>query len=553
MRWISLVLAALCAACGPGGDNRPADTVIVNGKIFTGAPEIGEVEALAIRDGRVLVAGTKEEARARAGNKTVTIDAEGRRVVPGLTDAHVHITARPEGTWLDLGGGATPDPDPEAVLAAVKSEASRPGGRGWIYATVGAAVLDDRSLRRSALDKASPGRPVMLTAYSGHGTILNTRGLKMLGVDEDNDPPGGWCERDGAGRCTGFLREMAEFAARRRLRMSAPVSRTAEAYRQAGEAYLRWGVTAIHEMALSHTVERTVAALAEARIPLRWSIYRGPILSSALDEAWADDFAALKLPDKVRIAGIKWILDGTPIERDAAMRSDYADRKGWQGRLNFTPEQIRRILMNGLERGEQIALHISGDRTLETVLKVMRDVAPPETWRRHRLRVEHGDGLQSDLMDAAAELGVVLVQNPLHFAPTPQVTEHLTKDQRASFQKVSSALKKGIPLALGADADGAGRNPYLNMMMAATHPLNPVEALTVRQALTAYARGGAYAEQREGERGTLEPGRLADLAILSQDILEVPVDQLPATESILTMVGGEIVYRKGNPDETAKK
>lgn len=559
MRRVGFVLLAVCAACGPGGSRtsattttresageRPADTIIVNGKIFTGAPAPGEVEALAIRDGRVLVAGTEEEVRARAGQQTEVIDAGGRRVVPGLTDAHAHFSAVPDGVWLDLGGGPTPNPDPAALLDAVATEASKADSKGWIYATIGARVLDDHNLRAAALDEASPDRPVMLEAFSGHGTIMNTRALKELGVDTEHDPPGGWCERDADGRCTGLLREMAEFDARRTLRMSAGLSRAAADYRQAADDYVRWGVTAVDDMELSYTTERCVAALTRAEIPIRWSIYRAPMLKHSLDEAWAHDLSGLKMPDRVRLAGIKWFMDGTPIERDAARRSDYADRPGWKGRLDYTPAQVRRILKEGLARGEQLALHTVGDRALALVFSTMRELAPPSRWRAFRLRIEHGDGLQPDLWKQAAELGVVVTQNPLHFAPGP-IAKRLTEKERASFQPVRSLLEAGVHVALGSDADGAARNPYLNIMLAVKRQLTPAEAITVRQALTAYTSGGAYAGKEDKERGTLQPGKLADLAILSQDILAIPVERLPATRSILTMVGGTVVYREPDP------
>ncbi|WP_323845996.1 amidohydrolase [Microbulbifer magnicolonia] len=543
MRFAYIVLALACVACSADTGRQWADTVIVNGKVFTGVPDAQNAQAVAIRDGRILTVGSDAEIEVWVGESTEVVDARGRRVIPGLTDAHAHFGVRPAGSRLQLENGPTPDPSPMAVLSAVAAEVEKPSGEGWIYAEVGPAVLADKSLRSAALDRVSPERPVMLWSFTGHGTIFNSAGLAAIGLEEPQDVPGGWCERDARGQCTGLLREMLEFRARREQRRTVTTRELAAAYRSAADDYLRWGVTAVHEMALGHPLQQTVAALGEANPELRWSLYRAPVLRHSLDEAWQQDFGNLPLPSSVRLAGIKWILDGTPVEGGAATKAVYADLNAWRGQLNFSDNEIRRILSQGLERDEQLALHASGDRTLEAIFTAMGELAPPEVWREHRLRIEHGDMVNGDLVDRAATYGAVLVQNPLHFDKLPILQQRFTSAQKAKFQQVRAAWEKPLPMALGSDAGGPGRNPYLNIMFAAMNPVAPDQALTVNQALSAYSLGGAYAEKREVERGTLQPGMLADLAILSQDILEVPLPQLPATQSVLTMVGGEIVYR----------
>ena len=155
------------------------------------------------------------------------------------------------------------------------------------------------------------------------------------------------------------------------------------------------------------------------------------------------------------------------------------------------------------------------------------------------VRIEHGDGLTPDLIPRARELGVVVVQNPTHLASPESISKTFGADRAAELQPLHSLLDAGIPLALGSDGP---TNPYLNIMLAANDPGRSKEALTREQAVIAYTQGSAYAEFTEKDKGTLEPGKLADLAVLSQDIFHFQLNELPKTESVLTLVGGKVVY-----------
>ena len=183
---------------------------------------------------------------------------------------------------------------------------------------------------------------------------------------------------------------------------------------------------------------------------------------------------------------------------------------------------------------QQLLLHISGDRMLEELFAEMKK-HPGVDWRAKRVRVEHGDFI-GELLPQGAEAGVLLVQNPTHFLfPDLMVRRFGT----VRFAALASAVRQGIPIAIGSDGP---INPWLNLMIAASHPRNPSEALTREEALPAYTRGAAYAELAEREKGSIEVGKLADLAVLSQDVLTVPSDALPRTEAVLTVIGGRVVH-----------
>jgi hypothetical protein len=182
---------------------------------------------------------------------------------------------------------------------------------------------------------------------------------------------------------------------------------------------------------------------------------------------------------------------------------------------------------------------VAGDRTAETFLNAMDATGGEKVWSKRRVRMEHGDGLLPDLFPRAKRLGVVVVQNPIHFTFGELFVKRFGEKRAHELQPLHSLLDAGIPLAIGSDGPV---NPFLNIMLASTFSRNPSEALTREQAVTAYTLTSAYAEFAEKDKGSLEPGKLADLAILSQDIFKIRAGNLPTTESVMTLVGGKIVY-----------
>jgi hypothetical protein len=283
----------------------------------------------------------------------------------------------------------------------------------------------------------------------------------------------------------------------------------------------------------------TVRVLRAARLPIRLRVIPYPMTDPAgLRAAEWTGVDAQPAPRSV-VSGVKWILDGTPLDHNALMRAPYADRAGWYGRLQFPIDTVRAILAHALATRQPLHLHIGGDSTARLVVALMQTLGSDSAWRPLRVRFEHGDGVSGDLLPAVRRLGIVIVQNPAHFAFDPGVIEQRFGRRPDGYQGIRAILAAGIPLAFGSDGP---RNPFLNIMFATTHPNNPAEAITREQAVTAYTRGSAYAEFAEHETGTLASGMLADLAVLSQDIFTVPAAALPATHSVLTIIGGQIAY-----------
>jgi predicted amidohydrolase YtcJ len=363
--------------------------------------------------------------------------------------------------------------------------------------------------------------------------------MQLLGIAEDEpDPFGGrWERMPGTTVLTGVAHEYAEFRIRRGLLSLLPDDALVGAYRAFAAQAVQLGYTSIQDMAVGLTRERAVAVLRAANLPIRVRSICFPLSpDESCDPPSGTD-------DRITITGQKWITDGTPIERLAYVETAYADRPGWFGLPDIALDPLRAITAQhrtGTPATDQLLFHSVGDAAIGGVLDAMEATGSTGSWRNRRTRIEHGDLLFSSDIARAAQLGIVVVQNGTHLALTPLWAQRVAPQVFAQLEPLRSLLDAGIPIALGTDGIGSPLSPFVDLLLVTIQ-----EALTMEQAVTAYTRGSAYAEFEENRKGTLAPGRLADLAVLSQDIFHAPPPAVPATGSLFTMVGGQVVWDAG--------
>ncbi|RAK62192.1 amidohydrolase [Hymenobacter edaphi] len=539
MKMLCTVSALLLASQVAAAQAPAPDIILTGGKVFTANARQPYAEAVAVRGERVVAVGSTAAISRLAGPRTRRIELRGRTVVPGFNDAHDHLPHRvPTGRHFAFPAAPMiPGPARQQVLDTLSRLVQRTPPGTWLQGEISLLVLLDPELRRAALDRVAPAHPVMLKPPWGHGNILNSKALQLLGIADDApDPVGGRYERvAGTGQLSGLLSEYADWNARRQFHGTLPDAAWARELQQYGTEALALGITSVQNMAGELPPAQMLRVVQAARLPLRHRIMPLP-MTTAAGIRYGEWMGATPQPAPLtRVQGRKYILDATPLEGGALMRKPYPDRPGWYGRLNFPVDTVRRMLRLALMGSEPLMLHVSGDSTASLVLTLMSELADEATWRRKRVRFEHGDGLAADLQPRAKALGIVVVQNPSHFINPALSGAPNGVNFVAPFR---SLLAAGIPFALGSDGP---INPFLNIMFATTLA-DPKEALTREQAVTAYTAGSAYAEFAEQDKGTLAPGKLADLAVLSQDIFTVPAPALPGTVSELTMVGGKVVY-----------
>jgi predicted amidohydrolase YtcJ len=543
-------LLAVLALAFAGRALAAPDLVVVNAKVFTADPARPYAEAVAVENGTFTTVGSSADIRRLAGPATRVVDAGGRLLIPGLNDTHIHIGRPPEGRLIEVPGPPFPGPSAEATLAAVAKAASEKKP-GWITMVTGYPVFNDPRNWRDALDMVAPENPVMLVGCCGHAMLLNSKAFEVLGIAETvKDPIGGGWGRDEKGRLNGHVVEAAQYLARRGAVAADPTgSLDAAEVSRVSKASAAWGVTSLGQMAQNGDLVTVKAALVRARPAIRWSVYAWGLPATSIADAWREvDGDKGAWAPRTRLAGGKWILDGTPLERGALMLADYADRPGWRGVSNYTDAQLEQILLGALASPHQVALHVSGDGEARRLFDAMERLAPAERWTAKRVRIEHADGVYGPLLARAKRLGVVLIPNPIHVAPMPVENGAILQTVRWGSsadqqQPLKAVLDAGVPLALASDGGGeAVANPWLQILLATTYERRPADALSREQALVAYTAGAAYAERQEQVKGMIRPGLAADFAVLSQDVLTVPPPQLPATTSLLTVVGGETVH-----------
>ena len=427
----------------------------------------------------------------------------------------------------------------KAAIAAAVLKA--PKGT-FVYGEIAWKIFRDLAVNRDTLDQVAPNNPVILETFTSHAWIVNSSAMARIGIREDQpDPLGGRYERSPDGRFTGVIREYALETVWRNLSDHTSEADALRELRETFSAAVKWGVTTIQDMSNDMPPGRCVALLEKMPTPIRVRVIRMPGTTPAGRDIQEGRPAPRSSNPLITVSGIKWMLDGTPVEGTFAPRDDPATVGYFvlHEQLTFPKDQIASMLRETLHDDDQLLVHVSAYPPAAAMVDAMQSAGGMQIWTKRRVRFEHGDGLTPDLIPRVKELGIVVVQNPSHLT-----VANLNPDlggifENLKLQPLRSLLAAGIPVALGSDGP---TNPYLNIMFASLDPNRPSEAITREQAVIAYTLTSAYAEFAEKDKGSLESGKLADLAVLSQDIFTVDASDLPKTESVLTMVGGKIVY-----------
>jgi len=558
--------AAMMAACGQGGEPpaeeaRHADLVLVNGKIVTVDDENPEAEALAADDGRIVAIGSRAEVEGWIGQETEVIDLEGRLAVPGLIEGHAHFMGLGDSKiQLDLRGAESW----EEIVATVAeaATAAEPGewirGRGWHQekwrtepepAVEGFPVHD-------ALSAATPENPVLLTHASGHALFANAAAMELAGVDGDTpDPPGGDVLRDADGRATGLFRETAEELIHR-ARGTGGVPPEAEARRMvslASEECLSKGVTSFHDAGSSfETIDFLRRMADEGELGVRlWVMTLGD--DEALAERIGEVREATRNHPWVEVGGVKLWLDGALGARGAWLLEPYADQPDSTG-LNLVPiERAREVAEVAIANDVQLCIHAIGDRANREVLDLYE-----ATFAEHpektdlRWRIEHAQHLHPGDVPRFAELGVLPAMQAVHCTSDgPWVPERLGEERSREGAYVwRDLLDSGAVIVNGTDAPVEAVDPIANFHAAVTREMAdgtafyPEQRMTREEALRSTTLDAAYGAFQEDVKGSLEVGKLADVTVLSQDLLTVPEDRILDTEVVYTIVGGEVAYRR---------
>jgi hypothetical protein len=552
------LLAGLFPLAAGAAEPVAADLVLVNGKIWTVNKARPEAEALACWRGRVLAVGADKEVRPLVGPGTRVIDLKGRRVVPGFYDSHVHLL----GSGLRLAEVALKDARDEAEFGRRLREFDKrlPRDR-WL---LGGEWDHDRTFggtlpTAELLDRYVPDRPVFLRRYDGHMAVANSRALKLAGItDKTRAPSGGVIYRKpGTQGPTGLLRDNAMSLVDRLVPAVTP-EQMVEAVNGALAEARQVGVTSVQDMDGSDLPTRrrllrlyqelARAGKLTARIDLRWPLAEWEGLARLGVQAGLGD-------DWVRVGGLKGFADGSLGSSTAKMFEPFVNEPGSTG-VWVTPRARLREYIRAADRaGLSVAVHAIGDRANAELLDVFAEVAKANGPRDRRFRIEHAQHLRPQDYARFKELGVIASLQPYHAIDDGRWAEGRIGPKRcASSYACRSLLDAGARVAFGSDWSVAPLGPLLGIDAAVNrrtldgkHPDGwfPEQKISVAEAVEAYTLTSAYAAFQEKDRGSLEVGKLADLAVLSRDILAGDErDRIADAEVVLTVLGGKVVYEK---------
>jgi predicted amidohydrolase YtcJ len=545
-----LALLLLGAGCAARDAREPADLVLTGGIVWTGVDGAASAQAVAMKDGVIVAVGSNAELRQHIGSDTRTVDLAGRFVMPGFADDHTHFMSGGfQLASVDLRTAATPEEFANRIAAFA---ATQPAGQwilggDWDHELWPGAPLPDRAW----FDAVTPDHPVAVNRLDGHMLVANTVALRLAGITRDTpDPPGGSIVRDPrTGEPTGVLRDEAMALVYAVVPDPTDAERD-EAFRRAQQHALSAGVTMIHDMGDWSALATYRRAHASGELLLR--IYS--FVPLATWERLRDHVAAEgRGDDRLRWGGLKGMVDGSLGSTTAWFHAPYSDDPSTSGLVVTDTADLHSWIVGADAAGLHVAVHAIGDRANDWLLDAFADAVQRNGGRDRRFRIEHAQHLTPAAIDRMAALGVLPSMQPYHAIDDGRWAGKRIGDERIrTTYAFRSLLDAGAGLMFGSDWTVAPLEPLLGIDAAVTrrtidgaHPDGwvPEQRITVEEALRAYTLANARGAFMEERLGTLEPGRLADIVVLSTD----PRTQTATLGDIqveYTIVGGRIVHQR---------
>ncbi|HEX6599207.1 MAG TPA: amidohydrolase [Gemmatimonadaceae bacterium] len=554
MRLHSLLALALVTPLALAAQTRtPADLIVTNARIYTVDEAHPSAQALAVKDGRFLYAGSEREVMALRGPATKVVDAGGHMVIPGMVDAHAHLLGIGESLQqVDLTGTRSYDEVVARVAAAAKGVPAGKWilGRGWDQND----WSDTRFPTHDALTRALPDNPVYLTRVDGHAGLANAAAMRAAGVTAKTpDPRGGRLERDASGAPTGVFVDNAQGLVER---VIPPPTHDdmRKALGMAIDAAHRYGLVGIHDAGESRATIDVMEEMGKAgELPFRLYVMIGDD-SAALAHFMSIGPRSGLYDNHLWVRAIKLYADGALGSRGAALLEPYSDDPKNTGLLVSAPTHIEDVAERALTSGFQVATHAIGDRGNRIVLDAYEKALQAHPTADHRFRIEHAQILNHDDIPRFAQLGVIPSMQAVH-----QTSDMYWAGSRLGIGRLLGAyawrslLNTGVVVPNGSDAPVESVNPLFSFHSAVsredasnwpTGGWMPEQRMTRAEALESMTIWPAYAAFQEQIMGSITPGKLADFVILDRDIMTVPEQDILGASVLATYIGGKAVYER---------
>ncbi|GHH67489.1 hypothetical protein GCM10018781_22820 [Kitasatospora indigofera] len=547
--------------------NRPADLVLHNAHVHTVDDARPRAEAIAVRDGRIAWVGDGDGWRVLAGPGTEVVDARGRLVLPGFVDSHNHVRLGSDADCVQLAGAASLAEIGARIAERLRShpDAEWIEGEAFDYS----AIPGGRMPTAADLDPYTVGRPAFVLSYDVHTAWLNTAALRRLGITRDTtELPYGTVRKDPAtGEPTGFLTDFAvkglSRAGHRALRAAgvpwAAPDRQYGRLLSSLDMAARYGITTVVEPQNSlDDLALFERAMAEGRLRSRLvAALFHPRGTTAAELAEFAEVSRRYTSDRLRVGPLKLYIDDVVEPHTAALLEPYAGHHSHRGETFYPPEEFAEVLAGLDAAGFQAFVHATGDRGIRTVLDAVEHARRVNGPRDARHQVVHVECLDPADVPRFAELGVVACMQPRHCSPDiagpgRDWAEAVGEQRWTKAWPMRSLQRAGATLALSSDWNVAEMDPLIGLYTAVTRrglaggdAWMPQETLDLATAVRGYTLGSAYANFLDAELGSLAPGKLADLVLLSDDLFALEPKAILDARVELSVVGGEVVHRAG--------
>jgi predicted amidohydrolase YtcJ len=564
--WLTIFFLVLAIGLTPAGKKvQPADLVLVNGKIVTMDESKPVAEALAIGQGRILAVGSNKEIKSYTSGSTQTIDLDGKLAIPGFIDSHGHFNSLGYSKMrLDLMNVKNWDEVVDMVKVAVSK--AKPGewilGRGWHqekWDRMPNPNIEGLPFHDS-MSRVSPENPVLLSHASGHSCFANAKAMELAGIDEKTpNPPGGEIIKDENSKPIGIFRETAqdllgkaqdEYLAKRS--PAQVLEEQLKAIKLADQACLANGVTTFHDAWTSfETIEIYKQLFRDNKLGVRINAMIGEP-----NERLVQDISKYKIigfaDHHLTVRSIKRLIDGALGSHGAWLLDPYNSLPTSVG-LNTEPIEAMKVTARiAIENGFQLCTHAIGDRGNRETLDIYEEAFKQHPDKKDlRWRIEHAQHLHPDDIPRFGKLGVIASMQTCHCTSDgPWVIKRLGEKRAKEGAYVwRKLIDSGAVICNGTDVPVENINPIANFYAAVTRKMKDGnvffgdQKMTREEALRSYTLNGAYASFEEGIKGSLTPGKLADITVLSRDIMTIPEDEILKTEVLYTIIGGKVLYQ----------
>jgi predicted amidohydrolase YtcJ len=545
----------LMTSVNASDESKPSATLMItNAAVYTVDKQRPKAEAVAVIGDRIVAVGSKAEIDSWRGPQTKVIDAGGKLVLPGFNDAHLHFIQG--GAQLDQ-VSLTDAPTPQEFAKRIAAQARKTPKGEWVLGGRWDETKwpDPQLPTKELVDPVTSDTPIFVERYDGHQALANSAAMKLAGVDAKTpDVPGGVIVRDGSGNPTGIFKDAAQELIYKAIPPMSHEQRL-RAARRALEHAASLGVTSVQHMNPEFADVAAYSELAENG-ELIARIYAAPMETSWQDQAkvgirhaWGSKY--------LRLGAVKGYADGSLGSRTAYMFEPFSDEPGNRGLLSdemHPPTGMRDRLMQADAAGLQVRVHAIGDRAISMMLDIFGEIEKEHGYHDQRFAIEHAQHMAPKDFDRFAKLHVIASMQPYHAIDDGRWAEKRLGHGRARYSYAwRSFLDHGVTLAFGTDWPVAPLDPMPGLYAAVTRATLdgknpdgwvPEEKITLPEAVEAYTMGSAIAEFQEHEKGSITPGKLADMVILSDNIFDQKPEAIRNARVVMTMTGGKVVYEQ---------